>query len=68
MKSIDTPTKLKAARKRLGLTQAQMAHELGITLSGYQRMEYGERPIERRTDLAVRYLATDRHASNPPQS
>lgn len=34
--------KLKAARKAKGLTQQQMADELGITNRHYQRIENGE--------------------------
>lgn len=51
-----TPTQLKAARKRLGLSQTTLADELGISRSGVQKMELGQRPIERRTVLAVMYL------------
>ena len=34
---------LKAARKRLGYTQQQMADKLNITLVYYQKIETGER-------------------------
>ncbi len=34
---------LKAARKRLGYTQQQMADKLNITLVYYQKIESGER-------------------------
>ena len=50
------PTQLIAARKRLGLTQPQLAEALGITTSAIWRMEKGQRPIEKRTELAIRYL------------
>lgn len=42
---------LKLRRKRLGLTQHQVARRLGITRSGYANMENGHRPI------TVRYAA-----------
>lgn len=47
---------LKAIRKALGLTQAKFAEELGITGVFVGLMERDERPIERRTELAARYL------------
>lgn len=45
------------ARKRLGWTQARLAQELDITLSAVWRMEKGRRPISRRTELAMKWLA-----------
>lgn len=56
MAPIDTPDKLKAARKRLGISQRALAEALGLSREAIQTMEYGTRPIERRTDLAIRYL------------
>lgn len=56
MAAIDTPAKLRAARRRLGLSQREMAEALGLSREAIQTMEYGTRPIERRTDLALRYL------------
>lgn len=34
---------LRAARKAAGLTQQQLADELGITVFAYKRIEYGQR-------------------------
>lgn len=49
-------SELKAIRKGLGLSQAALAQELGLTAVFIGMMERGERAIERRTELAVRYL------------
>lgn len=34
-------TRLQAARKAAGLTQQQVADQLGLTLNHYQKIEYG---------------------------
>ena len=51
-----TPDELKEVRSRLGLTQTQLANELGVTLNAVQRWEAGERPIRRVTELALETL------------
>ena len=51
-----TPDELKETRSRLGLTQTQLAQELGVTLNAVQRWEAGERPIRRVTELALETL------------
>ena len=51
-----TPEELKEVRTRLGMTQSQLAHELGVTLNAVQRWEAGERPIRRVTELALETL------------
>lgn len=48
-----TADDLRAARRRLGLTQAGLAAELGLTANAVSRMECGNRPVERRTAMAV---------------
>ena len=60
-----TPDQLIRARKRLKLTQTELAKALGVTLSAIWRMEQppenkNHRPIERRTELAVKYLLATR--------
>ena len=36
---------LRSARKKSGLSQLQLAAELGVQVRQYQRLEYGERPF-----------------------
>lgn len=48
-----TPAEFRAARKRLGLTQADLADALGMSRSQVSRMEHGAAPIVRRTVLAL---------------
>lgn len=50
------PTDLRAARKAMGLTQAELADQLGLTMQFIGMMERGDKAIERRTELAVLYL------------
>lgn len=57
-----TPAELKSARKALGLSQQGLADALGMHRSMIGYMETGRGPkgvpvaIERRTELAVKYL------------
>ena len=44
---------LKDARKRLGLTQPQMAEMIGISTRGYQHMEQGIRIERALTDFKL---------------
>ena len=48
--------KLKQARHKLNLTQHGLADALGMSRVMVGLMERGERPIERRTWLAVQHL------------
>lgn len=50
------PAELKALRKGAGLTQGQLAHEIGVSRVFVGLMERGLATIERRTDLAVRHV------------
>jgi len=49
---------LKALRKRLSLNQSELAEILGLSTRFVGMMERGEAPIERRTALAVLYVAS----------
>jgi len=49
---------LKRARKRLGMTQQQLAEALGMQRTSVARMEMGIQPIMRTTELAVKYLVS----------
>jgi len=51
-----TPSQLLTIRKKLDLTQTQLAKALGVTRSTVARWESGELAIERRTQLAVEHL------------
>lgn len=51
------PEELKAIRKALGMKQDAFAEALGLSVNFVSLMEGGKKPIERRTELAVRYLA-----------
>lgn len=51
-----TPSELKQARQKLGLTQQKLADELGLSRVMVNQMEKGVHGIERRTELAVMYL------------
>ncbi|MGE4341354.1 MAG: helix-turn-helix domain-containing protein [Pigmentiphaga sp.] len=50
------PAELKSMRKRAGMTQQLLAEHLDISRVYLGLMERGLAPIERRTELAVRYL------------
>jgi DNA-binding transcriptional regulator YiaG len=47
---------LKAIRQQLGMSQAEFAEALDMTGTFIGLMERGERPIERRTEMAALYL------------
>jgi len=51
-----TEAEIKKARQRLGMTQAGLAEALGMQRNSVARMERGEQPIMRTTELAVKYL------------
>jgi transcriptional regulator with XRE-family HTH domain len=50
-------SELKAIRETLGWGQRRFAEEIGMTQTYISQMEQGKKPIERRTELAARYLA-----------
>jgi transcriptional regulator with XRE-family HTH domain len=47
---------LKRARLRLKMTQKELGEALGVHKNSIARMERGEFPIIRTTELAVKYL------------
>jgi transcriptional regulator with XRE-family HTH domain len=47
---------LRRARKRLGMTQADLADAMGMQRNSVARMENGRQAIMRTTELAVKYL------------
>jgi len=46
VKDMKFPNKCAEYRNRAGLTQQQAADFLGITLTGYQYLEYGQRELK----------------------
>lgn len=52
-----TGEELRGIRKTLGWTLERMGDEIGLSKAFVGMMERGEKPIERRTELAARYLA-----------
>lgn len=51
------PEELKALRQRLGMSQQAFADAIGMGREAVNKMESGKLPIERRTELAARYVA-----------
>lgn len=47
---------LRERRRRLGLTQAQLADALGVSARAIGKWEAGDAPITLSIDLATRYL------------
>ena len=54
--SIMNGADIRRARKRLNMTQAELAAVLGIQRNSVARMEIGNRPVMRTTELAIKYL------------
>lgn len=55
------PDELRAIRKAANLSQGELADEIGMARETISAMERGSAPIERRTELAVLYVASLRH-------
>ena len=51
-----TGADVKRARERLKMTQAELGDALGIQRNSVARMEIGNRPVMRTTELAIKYL------------
>ncbi|MGT2513915.1 helix-turn-helix transcriptional regulator [Sphingomonas panni] len=48
---------LRDLRKGLGMSQQELADKIGMSRKAISEMERAAAPIERRTELAVRYVA-----------
>jgi transcriptional regulator with XRE-family HTH domain len=51
-----TPEAYRRIRIELGMTQAQLAHELGVTQTIIQMRETGKRSITREASCALRWV------------
>lgn len=51
-----TPADLRSARLRLGYTQVELGRELGMSGNWIAQMEQGKAPIQRVTELAIKWL------------
>jgi len=53
---VDTPSRFRAARRELGLTQVELADLLGGSERWIRKLETGATEVNRVTDYAMRYL------------
>jgi len=51
-----TGEELRRARKRLGMTQKELAEAIGMQKNSMAMIERGLRPVMRTTELSVKYL------------
>jgi transcriptional regulator with XRE-family HTH domain len=51
-----TGKELRRARKRLGMTQIELAEAIGMQKNSVAMIERGLRPVMKTTELAVKYL------------
>lgn len=58
---------IRKARKRLHMTQAQLADALGMKKNSIARMERGERPVMPVTELAIKYLFVKMTRASKPR-
>lgn len=58
-----TPQELRAARKRLDMTQQEFADEIAMSYDSVKSMESGRRPIEPRTEKLVRAMIGEKAMS-----
>lgn len=61
-----TPAELTHLRKKSGMTQTDMAKELGLTLRGYQKLESGESPMRINYEKAAQFTVIERIAAGTP--
>jgi DNA-binding XRE family transcriptional regulator len=51
-----TGEQLRQARKRLGMTQSELAEAIGMQKNSIAMIERGLRPVMKTTELSVKYL------------
>jgi DNA-binding XRE family transcriptional regulator len=56
IKNTMTGKGLRAARKKLSMTQTRLADAIGMRKNSVARMERDEAPVMKTTELAVKYL------------
>ena len=61
-----TGAELRRARLRLGLSQTGLAEAIGMRKNSVARMERGELPVMKHTELAVKYLLLT-HGKDKPK-
>ena len=61
-----TKEEVKRARQELGLTQAELAHRLCITVRAVGHYEAGTRNLSRRTERDLRSLLSSLHRKEHP--
>lgn len=61
-----TGAEVKTLRVNLGMTQEDLAHELGVTVSTVNRWENGHTRPSRLATAGLDRLATDREVAPPP--
>ncbi len=61
-----TGSEVKSLRVNLGMTQEDLAHELGVTVSTVNRWENGHTRPSRLATAGLDRLAADRSATPPP--
>jgi transcriptional regulator with XRE-family HTH domain len=50
---------IRAIRKNLGLSQAELADKLGVHQTSVSRFETGDLPLDKRTELALLALESE---------
>jgi transcriptional regulator with XRE-family HTH domain len=63
-----TPADYRQLRERLGLTQGELAELVGVALNTVSRRELGQLPIQREAELALRFVAAQKHKNNSSQA
>lgn len=59
-----TPEEFLSSRRKLKLTQPELAAKLGLSERYIRYMEYGRYDIEPRTELSMRYLLQQHQAGD----
>lgn len=60
-----TPGKMKTIRTKAGLSQRELARQVGCTFQHMSRMENGHRPITKPYELAMRYVCERKFREKP---